>query len=67
MEKPIFGAKGFQLGVERKYSDTLLMCLLQANKPDKYQYRRQVDHNVNGILKIEVVKFAENDDDSDSE
>jgi hypothetical protein len=39
------------VGVD-KYSDTLLMCLLQANKPEKYQYRQKVDANVSGNIKF---------------
>ena len=35
-DKPVF-QKGEQVGVIREYSDTLLMFLLKANKPDKFR------------------------------
>ena len=53
IEKEIISHKtGFVIGIEKKYSDTLLMCLLQAHKPDKYQYRQRNDVNVSGNIKF---------------
>ena len=59
-----FNKEGKKTGVVKKYSDTLLMCLLQANIPDKYQYRQKVDANVSGEITIKVVKFSDGNNDT---
>jgi hypothetical protein len=56
--------KGEVVGTEKQYSDTLLMNRLQAELPDKYQYRQKVDANVTADLTIKVVKFANGSDDT---
>ena len=56
--------KGEVVGQERHYSDTLLMHRLQAEKPEKYQYRQKVDANVTGDITIKVVKFADGNKDT---
>lgn len=40
--------------VEREYSDTLMVQLLKAHKPDKYRERREVEHT--GGVALEVVE-----------
>lgn len=64
IEKEIW-YRGQSVGIERQYSDTLLMHRLQAELPEKYQYRQKVDQNVTGSIKIEIVKFADAKTDDD--
>ena len=64
VEHDKFNKLGKKTGVVKKYSDTLLMCLLQANFPDKYQYRQKVDASVTGDLTIKIVKFANGNNDT---
>ena len=54
IEKPLF-YKGEQIKLddgtpyfERVYSDTLLMHRLNAERPDKYQYKHHIDGNLSG-------------------
>ena len=49
MEKAVW-YKGEVVGAERIYSDTLLMNRLQAEKPDKYQYRQKIDADITGDI-----------------
>ena len=42
--------KGEVVGVEKQYSDTLLMNRLQAERPDKYQYRQKIDADITGDI-----------------
>lgn len=49
MEKAVW-YKGEVVGTERIYSDTLLMNRLQAEKPDKYQYRQKIDADITGDI-----------------
>lgn len=42
--RPVFQGKKL-VGKVREYSDTLLIFLLKANKPDKYRDRHQVEHS----------------------
>ena len=53
--------KGVPVGKETVYSDTLLMHRLNAERPDKYQYRQKIDANVDGEIVVKVIKFADND------
>jgi hypothetical protein len=48
VETPVF-YQGKEVGVVRKYSDTLLMALLKAHRPEKYadKYRIEQDHDGN--------------------
>ena len=41
VDEPVFQG-GRQLGVRRKYSDTLLMFRLNALAPERYKYRDQI-------------------------
>ena len=48
-EEPVFGSLGHQLGTGEvgritKYSDTLLIFLLKAARPEKYRERQQIEH-----------------------
>jgi len=56
--------KGEAVGTEKHYSDTLLMHRLNAERPDKYHYRQQVDANVSGEIVVKVVKFADGDNNT---
>ena len=44
---------------ERTYSDTLLMHRLNAERPNKYQYRQKIDGNIDGEIIVKVVKFSD--------
>jgi hypothetical protein len=44
VEEPVF-YKGEVVGHVRKMSDTLMIFLLKANRPDKYIERSQVEHS----------------------
>lgn len=44
-EEPVWH-RGEMCGTVRKFSDTLLICLLKAHHPDKYKERTQSDANV---------------------
>src|SRR5262245_35840822 len=50
--------------VEREYSDTLLIFLLKAHRPEKYRERYEVKNT--GVSKIEVV-YVEQPPDQDPE
>lgn len=45
VEEPVF-YQGDECGTIRKYSDTLLIFLLKAHKPEKYKERTQQDVNL---------------------
>ncbi|MCG7851040.1 MAG: hypothetical protein MIO92_00805 [Methanosarcinaceae archaeon] len=53
--------KGTVVGTEKLYSDTLLMHRLNAERPDKYHYRQQVDANVTADITVKVIKFSDGD------
>lgn len=44
--KVLYDDDGNEIGVERKKSDTMLIFLLKAAKPDKYRDNMSIDHNV---------------------
>jgi len=52
-EEPVWH-KGTMCGAVRKFSDTLLIVLLKAHKPEKYQDRQKLDLNHNQPPKVEV-------------
>lgn len=56
-DEPVFGRVGKdedgQVGIIRKYSDTMLTLILKANKPEKY--REKVDHEHRGSVNVEFV------------
>lgn len=49
--EPVF-YQGAQCGIVQKYSDTLLMFLLNATDPDRFKRRSQVDANVTADVKV---------------
>jgi len=59
-DEPIY-TRGMKVGSIRKYSDKLLMFLLNGNRPEKYQYRAYVkqETEIKGNITIEVVRFGE--------
>lgn len=63
-EEPVYGRVGKdkdgQIGTVRKYSDTLMVKLLQAHRPEKYRERQDVQHS--GGVTVRVVY----DDDADA-
>ena len=58
-DRPVF-QKGVQVGVIREYSDTLLIFLMKANRPDKYHDRiySRNESTIRGNITIEVVQFG---------
>lgn len=42
-------------------SDTLMIFLLKAHRPDKYRERQDINQNITGSLTIEVMKFVKAD------
>lgn len=49
VDEPVYGSLGKgegmgEVGTIRKYSDTLLIFLLKAARPEKYRDRQQVEH-----------------------
>ncbi len=67
-ERPVFQG-GRQVGVTREYSDTMLMMLLKARRPEKYRERTSVEHS--GGLTLEQLVLAsmgplKRDDDPES-
>jgi hypothetical protein len=57
--KPVF-YKGEECGAIREYSDTLLIFLLKAHKPEKYKDRQHVEHDIKGgVLVVPGVNTEE--------
>lgn len=58
-DEPVFGRVGKdqdgQIGLVRKYSDSLMQTLLKGAKPEKYRDRQQIEHEHHGSLQIEYV------------
>lgn len=56
-DEPVFGRvakdEDGQVGVIRKYSDSLMTTLLKAHRPEKYRERAEVQHS--GAVQIEYV------------
>jgi hypothetical protein len=44
VERPVFDKEGEQVGEVRKFSDTLLIFMLKARRPDTYRERYQHEH-----------------------
>ena len=44
-DKPVFH-QGKQCGKVREYSDTLLIFMLKARRPEKFKERSQIDHKI---------------------
>lgn len=57
VDEPVFGRvakdEDGQIGVIRKYSDSLMQTLLKAHRPEKYRERAEVQHS--GRIEIEYV------------
>lgn len=67
VDEPVF-YKGVVAGVVRKYSDTLLIVLLKARRPDKYRERQETTHKGDPsapilVRQITAVPPGEADDD----
>ena len=50
-EEPVF-YQGEQCATVRRYSDTLLICLLKAHHPEKYADRNKTEGTLNGNLVV---------------
>ena len=50
-EEPVF-YQGGQCATVRKFSDTLLICLLKAHHPEKYADRNKTEGTLNGNLVV---------------
>ncbi len=61
VDEPVF-YRGDICGTIKKYSDTLLIVLLKANRPEKYQekYQLGVPSNVKGSIKFEMILDGKN-------
>lgn len=55
VDEPVF-YKGEHCGLIRKYSDTLLIFLIKAKRPE---YRDNYQMNLSGDLTVKIVKFAD--------
>lgn len=54
-DEPVFRNEG-QVGVVRKYSDTMLQMLMKGHNPDRYRDRVQADVTTNGgVLVVPAV------------
>jgi transposase-like protein len=51
VEEPVFQG-GRQVGAVRRYSDTLLVLLLKATKPEKYRERHDVTSSGEPLVKV---------------
>jgi hypothetical protein len=59
VDEPHFGSGGpglgtVQVGVVRKYSDTLMSLLLKAHRPEKFRERYEVKHD--GNVSIDIIE-----------
>ncbi len=65
VDKPVFGSGGtgvgtVEVGTIREYSDSLMMFLLKAHRPEKYREHHQV--NVSGKVAVSVAQDLSDDD-----
>jgi hypothetical protein len=44
--------KGERVGTEMKYSDTVLLAILNAGKPQKYKYRSDTAHDLSPAMQV---------------
>lgn len=58
--KPVFH-KGVVCGHVREYSDSLMMFLVKARRPE---YRDKTDMSVSGTINLNVVRYVDNPDDT---
>lgn len=54
VDKPIY-QQGMCVGVVREYSDTLLLALLKARRPEQFRERFDLQHAVTGDVTIRYV------------
>lgn len=60
VEEPVFGSGGqgvgtVQVGVVRKYSDTLLIFLMKGVMPEKYRERQSIEHSGGTTTELRIV------------
>ena len=56
VDEPVY-YKGQVVGYIRKYSDTCLIAMANAEKPEKYRYNQKVE--LDGDLTVKVMKFSD--------
>lgn len=61
-EEPVF-YKGDECGRIRRYSDTLLIVLLNAHRPEKYRRNTKVEHDGQVTIRVE---YADGGTDADA-
>lgn len=54
-DKPVF-QQGVEVGRIREYSDTLLIFMLKARRPDRYRENVKVEHS--GAIKTDLAKLS---------
>ena len=52
--------KGEECGTVRKFSDTLLIVLLKAHMPEKYQERQKVEHSGGMSSEVKIYRIPDN-------
>lgn len=62
-DEPVFGSMGTgvgggQIGVRRQFSDTLLIFLLKARRPETYRERYEMKHDGRIQTLVDVVELA---------
>lgn len=57
-QEPVFH-RGEVCGSVRKYSDTLLIVLLKAHLPEKYQERQKLDLDAKGNLTVKLLSYKD--------
>jgi hypothetical protein len=65
IDEPVF-YQGAQCGVVRKYSDTLLIFMLKAARPNKYRENAAYEHKGEVKLIIEHIDTGKDSDKSDA-
>lgn len=60
VEKPVFQG-GEQVGTVREYSDTLLIFLLKAHRPEKYRERYDIKHGGNVNVNIRAEELSDDE------
>jgi hypothetical protein len=51
--------KGERVGTEMKYSDTVLLAILNAGKPQKYKYRSDTTHDLSPAMQVIFERLEE--------
>jgi len=60
VEEPVF-YQGVQCGTIRRYSDTLLIFMLKAARPDKFKDRKELSGKDGGPIQLKVTYEEESD------